>query len=80
MTTISGLTGPPWSWLRRSAPIPSTICPAAPYSYAPLVDGVWLLVGIGVLFYYYSQKREDWIRNAGAALGESDEELAAAKA
>jgi amino acid transporter len=54
-------------------------CPVAPYSFAPLVDGAWLLVGILVLVYYNMQKRQDWIRNAGAALGESDAELAAAK-
>jgi len=53
-------------------------CPVAPYSFAPLVDGVWLLVGLGVLLYYFSQKREDWIRNAGAALGESEADLARA--
>jgi amino acid transporter len=54
-------------------------CPVAPYSFAPLVDGAWLLVGILVLVYYNMQKRQDWIRNAGAALGESDADLAAAQ-
>ena len=54
-------------------------CPVAPYSFAPLVDGIWLVLGVLVLLYYRSQKREDWIKNAGAALGESDAELAAAK-
>ena len=53
-------------------------CPVEPYSYAPLVDGLWLLIGVGVLLYYYSRKREDWVRNAGAALGESEAELAKA--
>jgi amino acid transporter len=53
-------------------------CPAEPYSFAPLVDGIWLLVGIAVLLYYYVQKREDWVRNAGAALGESEADLAKA--
>jgi amino acid transporter len=53
-------------------------CPSAPYSFAPLFDGIWLLLGIGVLLYYWSQKRQDWIKNAGAALGESEAELAAA--
>ena len=41
---------------------------------APLVDGVWLLLGIGALIFYRSQRREDWLRNAGAALGESEDE------
>jgi amino acid transporter len=57
---------------------PSVNCPAAPYVYSPLVDGGWLVLGVLVLLYYRSQKREDWIKNAGAALGESDAELAAA--
>ncbi len=59
-------------------PFCSAACPATPYIYAPLVDGLWLLLGIGVLLYYYAQKREEWIRNAGAALGESEADLAKA--
>jgi len=65
------------SWPRTKLAGSGT-CPVAPYSFAPLVDGVWLLVGLGVLLYYFSQKREDWIRNAGAALGESEADLARA--
>lgn len=56
-------------------PFCSTICPGSPYKWAPVVAGVWLLLGIGVLLYYRAQGREDWVRNAGAALGESEEEL-----
>ena len=47
---------------------------APPYKWAPPVDGVWLVLGLLVLVYYRSQGREDWINNAGAALGESEEE------
>jgi hypothetical protein len=32
------------------------------------------VLGLLVLLYYRSQGREDWINNAGAALGESEEE------
>lgn len=37
--------------------------------------GVGLLLGIGVLAYMRANKKEGWIRNAGAALGESEAEL-----
>jgi hypothetical protein len=43
------------------------------------VDGAWLVLGVIVLLYYFFQKREAWLRNAGAALGESDDDLAMAK-
>lgn len=56
-------------------PFCSTICPDSPYKWAPVVDGVWLLLGIGVLVYYRAIGREDWVRRAGAALGESEAEL-----
>jgi hypothetical protein len=35
---------------------------------------VWLLLGILVLVYYRSRGREDWVKNAGLALGEAEEE------
>ena len=42
--------------------------------WAPVVDGGWLVLGLLVLVWYRSQGREDWIRNAGNALGEGEEE------
>jgi amino acid transporter len=56
-------------------PFCDAICPGNPYKWAPLVDGVWLLFGIGLLWYYRAQGREDWVRNAGAAFGEGEAEL-----
>jgi hypothetical protein len=47
---------------------------ASPYSWAPLIDGVWLVLGVLVLLYYRSRGREEWVRNAGLALGEAEEE------
>ena len=55
-------------------PVCTTVCPASPLKWAPLVDGVWLVLGLLVLLYYRSQGREQWIHNAGAALGENEEE------
>jgi amino acid transporter len=47
--------------------------PAAPYSYAPLIDGLWLLLGIIVLFLMRIRGSERWLVTAGSALGESGE-------
>jgi amino acid transporter len=58
---------------------PAVNCPVAPYLYAPYADGVWLLLGVLVLVYYHTQKRDEWLRNAGAALGESEADLAKAQ-
>jgi amino acid transporter len=55
-------------------PLCTTTCPASPYNWAPVVDGVWLLLGIGVLVFYWSRGRDDWLRNAGLALGEAEED------
>ena len=55
-------------------PFCTTTCPASPYNWAPVVDGSWLVLGILVLAYYRSRGREQWIANAGSALGEGEEE------
>jgi amino acid transporter len=47
--------------------------PAAPYEYAPLIDGLWLLVGIIVLFLMRIRGSEQWLVTAGAALGDSED-------
>jgi len=56
-------------------PLCTTVCPASPFKWASVVDGAWLLIGIGVLVWYRARRREDWVRRAGAALGESEAEL-----
>jgi amino acid transporter len=58
---------------------PAVNCPAAPYSTAPIFDGAWLVVGIVLLIFYALSKRESWLKIAGAALGESEDDLAMAK-
>ena len=45
--------------------------PASPYSNAPLIDGLWLVVGILVLVAMRVRGKEDWLLTAGAALGET---------
>jgi amino acid transporter len=58
---------------------PPVNCPADPYAKAPIFDGVWLLIGIGVLVFYAITGREQWVKTAGAALGESEDDMAMAK-
>ncbi|HEY7938153.1 MAG TPA: APC family permease [Candidatus Limnocylindrales bacterium] len=45
--------------------------PAGPYWMAPIIDGIWLLVGIGLLFYLRARGDEEWLLNAGKAIGEA---------
>src|SRR5437879_5438883 len=58
---------------------PSQNCPVDPYAKAPLVAGGWLLIGILLLVYYAANKRDQWLKTAGAALGESEDDLAMAR-
>jgi amino acid transporter len=58
---------------------PPQNCPVDPYAKAPLVAGGWLVLGILVLVYYAATKREQWLKTAGAALGESEDDLAMAR-
>jgi amino acid transporter len=44
--------------------------PGEPYQWAPLVDGAWLVLGIVVLYVLRARGREDWLMNAGKAIGE----------
>jgi amino acid transporter len=58
---------------------PAVNCPVDPYLKAPLVDIGWLIIGVLILVYYTVTKREQWLKTAGASLGESEDDLAMAK-
>ncbi len=58
---------------------PAVNCPADPYAKAPLVAGGWLVLGILILVYYAANKRDQWLKTAGAALGESEDDMAMAR-
>ncbi|MEI7742861.1 MAG: APC family permease [Chloroflexota bacterium] len=45
--------------------------PAAPYSYAPFIDGAWFLLGVIILVVLRSRGREDWLLNAGEAIADA---------
>jgi amino acid transporter len=47
--------------------------PAAPYDYAPLIDGLWLFLGVVILLVMWRSHNDRWLLTAGAALGESEE-------
>jgi amino acid transporter len=46
--------------------------PGFPYNYAPLIDGLWLAVGVVILITLWVRKKDDWIAKAGAATVEAD--------
>ena len=58
---------------------PPVNCPVDPNVKAPLVAGIWLAIGILILVYYTVTKRVAWLKTAGAALGESEDDLAMAR-
>jgi amino acid transporter len=46
--------------------------PSFPYNYAPLIDGSWLAIGVGILITLWVRKKDDWIAKAGAATVDAD--------
>jgi amino acid transporter len=44
--------------------------PASPYYWAPLIDGIWLALGIAILAVMWFRGNDAWLLTAGAALGE----------
>ena len=75
IVSLAGITAPlAYAVLTPFQPLCTTTCPASPNNWAPVVNGAWLVLGLLVLVYYRSQGRDDWLRNAGAALGESEQE------
>jgi amino acid transporter len=46
--------------------------PASPYKFAPLIDGIWLFLGVVVLVVMWFRHNDRWLRTAGAALSESE--------
>jgi amino acid transporter len=46
--------------------------PGSPYKYAPLIDGIWLLLGIAVIAVMWVRRNDRWLLTAGSALGESE--------
>lgn len=46
--------------------------PAPPYRYAPLIIGVWVLLGLAVLLYMRSTGREEWLLRAGQSVADAE--------
>lgn len=49
-----------------------TPAPASPYKWSPVIDGVWLLIGVAILIAMRARGREDWLQRAGATLADTD--------
>lgn len=46
--------------------------PAFPYKLAPWIDGIWFVIGAGILLYLWATKKDQWIEKLGAASVEAD--------
>jgi amino acid transporter len=46
--------------------------PVFPYNYAPLIDGIWLAIGVIILITLWARRKDDWIAKAGAATVDAD--------
>jgi amino acid transporter len=46
--------------------------PAFPFYLAPIIDGIWFVVGVGILLYLWMSKKDQWIGKLGEAAIESD--------
>ena len=44
---------------------------ATPFDLAPLVDGAWLVIGIGLLLYLRARGNEEWLLKAGESIAEA---------
>jgi amino acid transporter len=54
-----------WVGYKSIVPLPDP-----PVSYAPFIVGVWLVVGIVLVWLLSRTGREEWLRKAGAVMGE----------
>jgi amino acid transporter len=48
--------------------------PPAPYKWAPLIVGLWLILGVVILYVNRVRGREEWLLKAGEAIAEIEEE------
>ena len=44
---------------------------ASPFDLAPIVDGAWLVIGIGLLLYLRARGNEEWLTKAGESIAEA---------
>ena len=45
--------------------------PGEPYSFAPIIDTVWFVLGVAILFWMRARGKEEWLLNAGEAVAEA---------
>jgi amino acid transporter len=44
---------------------------STPFDLAPIVDGAWLVIGIGILLYLRARGNEEWLTKAGESIAEA---------
>lgn len=45
--------------------------PGEPYSYAPIIDTAWFLLGVAILLWMRARGQEEWLLKAGEAVAEA---------
>ena len=45
--------------------------PGSPYNLAPIIDVIWFALGVAILLWMRARGREEWLLNAGDAIGEA---------
>jgi amino acid transporter len=46
--------------------------PSFPYNYAPLIDGVWLVIGVVILLVLWLRGKDAWLAKAAGATVDAD--------
>jgi hypothetical protein len=44
---------------------------STPYDLAPIVDGVWFVIGVVILLVLRARGNEDWLAKAGESIAEA---------
>jgi amino acid transporter len=58
-------------WFTFFPPAGFGSAPGSPYNLAPIIDVIWFALGVGILVWMRARGKEDWLLNAGDAIGEA---------
>jgi len=58
-------------WFTFFPPAGYGTAPGYPYNLAPAIDVIWFVLGVLILLWMRARGREQWLLNAGDAIGEA---------
>ncbi len=58
-------------WFTFFPPAGYGSAPGSPYNLAPIIDVIWFVLGIAILFWMRARGKEEWLLNAGEAISEA---------